>query len=130
MDYDSFTGKVQRHGEYADSGEAESATRAVLSTLGERITEGEATDVEAQLPPEVGRHLTKGEFGEHFDYEAFLDRVADRAERAAVEDEPEKAAKAVMRTTQEALGGESELSDLVSQLPQDEGYGGLFPTLH
>ncbi|MFC6724238.1 DUF2267 domain-containing protein [Halobium palmae] len=128
MDYDDFIGNVQQYADYADGGEAESATRSTLTTLGERVTELEAEDLAAQLPPEIGRHLTEGESQERFDCEDFLDRVADRGERDEVASDPENAAKAVAGTLQEAVGGEGELADVVNQLPQDEGYGGLFPT--
>ncbi|MFC4357347.1 DUF2267 domain-containing protein [Halobium salinum] len=129
MDYDSFIGTVQQHGEYAGSGEAVSATRATLATLGERIDEGEAEDLAAQLPAEVGEHLTGGDHGEQFDFETFLERVADRAEHDAVAEHPEDATNAVVRTLQEALGRETEIADVLSQLPQDEGYGGLFESV-
>ena len=50
MDHDSFIGEVQNRAELASRGEALSATRATLETLGERIEEGQATNLAAQLP--------------------------------------------------------------------------------
>lgn len=131
IDYDDFTGHVQEHGDYADTGEAVSAVRATLTTLGERIEENEAGDLAAQLPPEIGRYLTESAegTGEQFDAETFLDRVAERGEREAATDDPENAAESTMLAVQEALGGEGDLADVISQFPQNEGYGDLFRAL-
>jgi uncharacterized protein (DUF2267 family) len=127
MKHDAFIGTVQSRGDYASRGEAESATRAVLTTLGARITEGEAADLAAQLPAEVDRHLTEAAHGQQFDAEEFRSRVADRGEFEAVVDDPENATHAVVGVVAEAVGTD-EFRDVVSQLPKDEGYGDLLTT--
>lgn len=125
MDHDTFIGEVQQRSDLASRGEADSATRAVLSTLGQRITEDEAEDIAAQLPMEIGRYLTDDvEHAQQFDFEEFAERVAEKAEAADVEDDPRGTAQAVVSVAVEAIDG-GELRDIVSQLPQNEAYGGL-----
>lgn len=125
MDHDAFIGKVQQRADLASRGEADSATRAVLSTLGERITEREAEDLESQLPMEVGRYLTDDvEHAQQFDFEAFADRVAEKAQAADVEDDPRGTSQAVASVVAEATT-EGEFRDIVNQFPKNEAYGGL-----
>jgi len=78
MNYKKFIGQVQHRLEYGQFGHAVRTTRAVLTTLGERIQEGEATDLARPLPMEIDRYLTEAEHGQRFDYQEFLDRVAER----------------------------------------------------
>ena len=78
MKYNEFVGQVQHRLELAEIGPAVRATRAVLTTLGERLHEGEATDLASPLPMEIDRYLTEAEHGQRFDYQEFLDRVAER----------------------------------------------------
>ncbi|WP_117211055.1 DUF2267 domain-containing protein [Allorhizocola rhizosphaerae] len=85
MKYDDFLGQVQNRARLADLGQAERATRAVLETLGQRIPDGLAGNLAAQLPHEVGEHLRRyqmfGELGtgEHFDLDEFVRRVSERS---------------------------------------------------
>ena len=78
MNYKEFVGQVQHRLEYAQFGQAVRASRAVLTTLGERLQEGEATDLASPLPMEIDRYLRDADHGQRFDYQEFLDRVADR----------------------------------------------------
>lgn len=80
MQYNEFIGQVQHRLELGQFGLAVRATRAVLSTLGERLHEGEATDLASPLPMEIDRFLADGEHGQRFDYHEFLDRVAERGQ--------------------------------------------------
>ncbi|GAB6878661.1 hypothetical protein JCM17823_09350 [Halorubrum gandharaense] len=79
MNYNEFTGEVQHRIDAPSQGEAVRATRAVLTTLGERIDAGGATDVASPLPMEVDRHVLRPEHGQRFDYGEFVDRVTARA---------------------------------------------------
>ena len=126
MDHDEFIGTVQQRADLASRGEADSATRAVLTTLGQRITEQEAEDIAAQLPMEIGRYLNDDdiEHAQQFGFETFTDRVAELAEADAVESDPEGTAQAVVSVAVEALDT-GEVQDIVSQFPQNEGYGEL-----
>ncbi|WP_224269454.1 DUF2267 domain-containing protein [Haloprofundus salinisoli] len=124
MDHDQFIGQVQNRTELASRGEATSATRAVLETLGERIGEQEAEDLSSQLPLEVGRHLSDVDHAQQFDFEAFAARVADKAESSDVEERPGRSSQAVMSVVTDAVEA-GLVGDVVSQFPQQEGYGEL-----
>jgi uncharacterized protein (DUF2267 family) len=80
MEHDEFIGQVQSRARLASRGDAERATRATLETLGERIDDGAASNLAAQLPHEIGEHLhrTASGTGEQFGYTDFLDRVEKR----------------------------------------------------
>ena len=78
MNYKEFVGQVQHRLELAEMGAAVRATRATLTTLGERLQEGEATDVASPLPSEIGRFVSEADHGQRFDYDDFLGRVAER----------------------------------------------------
>lgn len=114
MDFDEFTGQVQHRLELASRGEAVRATRAVLTTLGERLQHGEATDLASPLPMEIDRFLLAADSGQRFDYDEFVDRVA---ERGAV-DRPDAVyqAKLIVALLAETVPG-SELRQVRDQLP-------------
>jgi uncharacterized protein (DUF2267 family) len=101
--------------------QAERATRAVLETLSERLTRGEALDIAAFLPELLRPWLTWApEPAERFDLETFLRRVASRAQL------DESRALAVTEAVFAALGAAvapGELRDMAAQLPRD--YDGL-----
>lgn len=79
MNYSEFVGQVQHRLELPGEGEAVRATRAVLSTLGQRIMAGEADDLSASLPMEIDYFARHVDHGERFDLDEFLDRVAEIA---------------------------------------------------
>jgi len=78
MNYKEFMGNAQHRLELDELGPAVRATRAVLTTLGERIGPGEASGLASPLPMEVDRYLTDADSGETFGYHEFVDRVAQR----------------------------------------------------
>jgi uncharacterized protein (DUF2267 family) len=121
MDYDSFIGEVQHRLELSSSGEAVRATRAVLTTLGERIGAGEASDLAGPLPMEIDRFLTEADSGQQFSYDEFVDRVAERA--AVGGSNAVFHAQAVVALVCSVATG-SEAQDVRSQLPDD--YAPLF----
>ncbi|MFC7139663.1 DUF2267 domain-containing protein [Halosimplex aquaticum] len=128
MNYDEFTGTVQNRLELPGTGEAVRAIRATLTTLGERIQEGEATDLAGALPMEIDYYLTGAvaDHGQHFDWDEFLDRVADREAQTAPDDRAGVAhhARSVLTVVAEATQ-EGQLDDLRDQLPADEGWDDL-----
>lgn len=79
MEYDDFIGEVQHRAQLGSREDALRTSRATLTTLGERIQEGEAGNLAAQLPKELGRHVEKSEEVESFPYQEFIDRVAEYA---------------------------------------------------
>src|SRR4051794_38067713 len=117
MDYREFLKTVSEHAG-VPSDEAQRAVGAVLTTLAERITGGEARDIAAQLPAEVRPYLQSPEPAEAFDREEFLRRVAERAGA------PLPAATRYERGVFVALGravSRDELEDMIAQLPRDFG---------
>ncbi|MEM4780202.1 MAG: DUF2267 domain-containing protein [Halalkalicoccus sp.] len=130
MDHDSFIGEVQNRAELASRGEALGATRATLETLGERIEEGQATNLAAQLPDELGRFLEEhADTTDSFDFREFVSRVAERDENLGdPEDDDDRSAaalhaRAVVDVLDEAVT-EGQLDDVRDQLPA--GYADLF----
>jgi uncharacterized protein (DUF2267 family) len=85
MQHDEFIGQVQSRARLSSRGEAERACRATLETLGERVPEGLADNLAAQLPHEIGEHLRRTEVyggagtGERFGRHDFIERIAQRA---------------------------------------------------
>jgi uncharacterized protein (DUF2267 family) len=79
MKFTEFVGQVQHRLELPGEGEAVRATRAVLQTLGERLQAGQATDLAGPLPMEIDYYLESADHGQRFDYDEFVERVADRA---------------------------------------------------
>ncbi|MFA1550210.1 DUF2267 domain-containing protein [Actinomadura chokoriensis] len=85
MRHEEFIGQVQDRARLPGWGDAERASRATLETLGERVPEGLADNLAAQLPHEIGEHLRRTEVyggagsGERFDKHDFIERVAVRA---------------------------------------------------
>lgn len=63
MDHDEFIGQVQHRARLSSRGDAQTAVRATLETLAERLAGGEPSDLAAQLPDE---------YADLFDYEAAI----------------------------------------------------------
>lgn len=126
MNFDAFTGQVQHRLELPGTGEAVRAIRATLTTLGERVQAGEATDLAASLPMEVDYYLTGAvaEHGQRFDWSEFVERVR---EREGIEDGATAAyhARVVLAVAAEVVAP-AELQQVRDQLPTDEGWDGLF----
>lgn len=129
MNFDQFTGQVQSRLELPGTGEAVRATRATLTSLGERIQAGEAKDLASPLPMEIDFYLTGAvsEHGQRFDWQEFVDRVW---EREGMDDPNDKAAAAyhakVVVDLVDELAPESEMRDIRNQLPADEDWDELF----
>jgi uncharacterized protein (DUF2267 family) len=116
MKYDEFIARVAESTGVSES-EAEELTRAVLTTLAERITGGEARDLAAQLPiPLQNPLLGAAEEAEAFSFEEFVHRTADRA--GSDPGVAEMAVDAVMATLRDAVTP-GEFDDVLSQLPED-----------
>jgi uncharacterized protein (DUF2267 family) len=122
MQHDEFIGQVQHRAHLDSRGAAERATRATLETLGERIPDGLAGNLAAQLPIEIGEHLTRtaplaaGPTGERFDRQEFIRRVA----KNETVDEPDAAyhARVVFEMVSEATTG-GVVDKVYQSLPDD-----------
>lgn len=78
MDYSDFIGQVQHRLQLGKQGQAVRAIRATLTTLGERLQEGEAKDLAGPLPMEIDWYLIHADSGQRFHFDEFVDRVAER----------------------------------------------------
>ncbi|WP_131740563.1 DUF2267 domain-containing protein [Actinomadura roseirufa] len=122
MQHDRMIGQIQARAHLPSRGAAETACRATLETLGERLPEGLADNLAAQLPREIGENLRRTEVyggsgtGERFDRHDFVARVAARAgtdERKAA-----YMARVVLEVVDEASQG-SMMTKVKRALPED-----------
>lgn len=129
MNYDEFTGAVQHRLELPGTGQTVRAIRATLTTLGERIQEGEAKDLAGSLPMEIDFYLTGAveEYGQHFDWDEFVRRVWEREGMNDPDDRADAAyhARVVVALVAEAVP-EGEMRQVRGQLPDDEDWAELF----
>lgn len=116
MHYDAFLGEVQHRLELGTEGQAAKATRAVLNTLGERLGEGEASDLAAPLPTEIDHYLTEPRGGQQFTFQEFVERVAERAD--VEEADAHYYARAVVALVDECVQS-GEIEQVRDQLPAD-----------
>ncbi|MET7295694.1 DUF2267 domain-containing protein [Streptomyces griseoloalbus] len=132
MHHDEIIGKVQALSRLPDRGSADRATRAVLSTLAERLPPGLAGHVAAQLPPTLAGPMRQAtdsaadgpvsSSGERFGLTTFVGRIAGRAETD--ENAALREAAAVLEVLDAALA--PELTEKVAgALPAD--IRGLLP---
>jgi uncharacterized protein (DUF2267 family) len=99
--------------------QAESLTRATLSTLADRLSSGEADDVASQLPRGLKEAMIPSTpKAEPFDLEEFIDRVSRRAGVDAAK--AEVGVRAVLTTLREAIS-KGEFEDMMAQLPLEFG---------
>ena len=116
MQYDQFVGEVQNRARLPSRGDTVRAIQATLETLAERIAQGEAEDLAAQLPPELGTFLRDVDGSQRFAVDEFFERVAKK-ENADLPDAVHHA-RAVIAVLQDAVTA-GELDDIRGQLPDD-----------
>ena len=129
MQHDQFVGQVQARARLGSRGAAETAPRASLETLAERVPSTLAVNLASQLPTEVGEHLRRVAFaadeprtGVRMSRQEFFDRVAQRSGA-----DPSKAAyeaRCVLQVVDEATSG--SLTDKVRQCLDDDLDNALF----
>ena len=118
MDYDTFVGEVRNRAQLPTREDAVRVTRITLETLSERLDPGEATNLAAQLPEEIGHRLTKVDDVARFDWETFVDRLVvaggyDSHDTACAIHH----ARSVIDVV-EAATSAGELDDVRTQLPE------------
>lgn len=116
MDFHHFIGQIQDRARLGTTQAAVNATHATLSTLGERLTEGERKDLAAQLPQEVGHYLIEGDSGQTFDIDAYFSRISAR-EHSDVQDAVYHS-RVVLEVLQEAVSP-GEIRQIKDQLPPE-----------
>jgi uncharacterized protein (DUF2267 family) len=117
MHLQDFLGQVQHEARMSSLDEAMRATRATLTTLGERLGGGEPGNVGAQLPDELARLLgDDNATGERFSSDEFLRRVSEREEV----DLPKSVfhTRAVLAVPSQAVS-DGAVAHLRGQLPDD-----------
>src|SRR5918911_3304256 len=116
MQYEEFVERVQQRAGLASFAEAEEATRATLTTLGEYLTGGEGLDLAAQLPQGLAEHLRRQppERSMIFSLNDFLQRVGE--EEGARIEEAEAHTRSVLRVLEEAVT-KGEMDDVRRQFP-------------
>jgi uncharacterized protein (DUF2267 family) len=123
MHTDQFIGLVQSRARLPSIGEALRAISATFQVLGQRLYGGEAGDLAAQLPSELGHYLLEGQAhgSESFDLDEFFQRVSV----LEGSDLPDAIfhARAVISVLQEAVS-RGEIDDVRAQLPEE--YDPLF----
>lgn len=121
MDFDTFIGETQNRAQLDEREEALKATRITLETLSERIDPNAAENLAAQLPEEIGRHLSKIDTVEQFGWDEFADRIVEKGDYTEPDQRGQAIhhARAVIDVVDDAVQG-SSLADIRDQLPGDE----------
>lgn len=118
MQYDEFIGSVQQRAGLGSFAEAEKATQATLSTIGEYLVGYEGADLASQLPQGVAEHLRR-EPPDRPMIHSLPDFLQEIGEREDVDsDEARTHAKAVVSVLQEAVS-EGEMQDVRRQFPSE-----------
>lgn len=116
MNHEDFINNVAERAGLSKA-QAEAITRAVLATLAERISGGEARDLAAQLPVPLQTPLIgAAEEAEPFGLDEFVRRTAERA--GIGRDETDRGVAAVLTTLRDAVTP-GEFDDVLSQLPEE-----------
>lgn len=120
---DEFVDGVSGRAGFDSADDARNATTATLETLGERLSEGETTDLATYLPEEFRATITEpsDERPPDFGVEAFVSRIADR--EGVDEDAAESHAQAVLAVLSDAVA-DREFRRARTQLPDE--YDALF----
>jgi uncharacterized protein (DUF2267 family) len=121
VDYERFIAFVQEAGEL-DRAAAERATQAVLQTLAERLSAGQARDLAEALAPDLAPWLGTDSGAEPFDAEEFVRRVAKRED--VDRKQAERHTRAVLLALSRSVSSE-EFDDMVAELPKS--FAALLP---
>lgn len=116
MKYDKFIGKVMNELQIGTRAKGVRAVRATLTALGERLQEGDATDLAGALPMEIDFYVLNAEHGQSFGFDDFVDRVMeiDNVDRP----DAVYRAKVVMKIVGEAVP-QGEIEDIMQGLPDE-----------
>ena len=121
MEYHEFIKNVQEQAGCREKEEALRAIQATLETLGERLFQGEAEHLAAQLPRELQPYLVDIQEHHKFEVDEFVEKVSSREGIDRVN--AENHAKAVISVLCRAVSS-GEIENVISQLPA--GYRKLF----
>ncbi len=118
MQYQEFVDRVRQRAGLASFAEAEAATRATLTTLGEYLTGGEGLDLASQLPQGLAEILRRQppERSKIFSLNDFVQLVGE--DEGVGFEEAQAHARAVMGILEEAVS-EGEMEDVRRQFPSE-----------
>lgn len=118
MQYEEFVERVQQRAGLGSFAEAEAATRATLTVLGEYLTGGEGLDLASQLPQGLAEHLRRQppERSNIFSLSDFLQRVGE--EQGTSIERAEAHTRAVLGVLGEAVT-KGEMDDVRRQFPSE-----------
>jgi uncharacterized protein (DUF2267 family) len=116
MRYEEFINLVLERARLNSRDEAINAIEATLKTLGERLTDREAADLAAQLPPAIGRFLTVVDTNKDFGLDEFFEHVSRR--ESIGQPISREHARAVISVLEEAVSP-GELQDVLAELPEE-----------
>jgi uncharacterized protein (DUF2267 family) len=118
VQYEEFIDRVRQRAELGSFSEAETATQATLTTLGEYLSGGEGLDLASQLPQGLAEHLRRQPPNRAmlFSLNDFLQEVGER--EGANTDEALAHVRAVVGVLQEAVS-EGEMADVRRQFPSE-----------
>jgi uncharacterized protein (DUF2267 family) len=118
MKYDELLAKVRKRARLASNEDAARATRATLETLAERLEGNEASDLAAQLPPEIAQYMQElgAGRGESFSLEEFFNRVSKREGVDFVDADYHARVVIGLLTESVSMG---EIEDVRAQLPAE-----------
>jgi putative intracellular protease/amidase/uncharacterized protein (DUF2267 family) len=114
-DHEAFTRQVAELAGI-DGETAERTTQATLTTLGERISEGEGRDLARHLPDSLGQLIVQPGDAQSFSADEFFRRVAEREGTDPETAERHAAAVVAALARRE---GRKELHDMLNQLPRE-----------
>ena len=120
MTHDEFVGQVQARARLGSRGAAETAIRATLETLAQRLEAGASVNLSAQLPPEIARHL-RGDHATAFQrmsLDDFFKRVRESEGEGIDLPEAVFHVRAVMEVLQEAVSP-GEIAKIRGTLPAE-----------
>jgi uncharacterized protein (DUF2267 family) len=118
VQYEEFIDRVRQRAGLGSFSEAEEATRATLTTLGEYLVDGEGLDLASQLPQGLAEHLQREPPNRPMIY-SFPDFLQEIGEREGVNtDEASDHTRAVVSVLQEAVS-EGEMDDVRRQFPSE-----------
>lgn len=120
MEPSEFYTMVRQQADLESNDEAETAAKAVLETLSERLSPGEAEEIAGELPNELAGVIGTEGAGEGFDSDEFLTRVGNRA--GVDEEFATLATRATTHALEEAVG--ESFVEVREQFPAE--YDGLF----
>jgi uncharacterized protein (DUF2267 family) len=118
MKQDEIVSAIRATGGFDSAGQAQTAVRATLTVLGERISGGGTGHLAAQLPAAFAEALPPVGGAERFDVNEFYRRVARLEGDACTAPRARRHARAVVAALKASITP-AQFEDVAAQLPAD-----------